>query len=346
MKHILLVFFLSLSFTLSAQVKDLGKLFFKGKYEKVIIKGTALLEKDTENPEVNSIVGRAYMALDKYETAIPFLQEGLNPISEKPFIKAWSMAELGKAYYLTGQSEMGIVNLKHVIKMGATRNCTRFAKNCLVAFQENTYFQNWEVYETENLRFHFQDVSVIESIGKYANQHEKAYKSINAFFKVKLAKKIDFFVWKDREEAISVFGRPLGFANSKLEMINAWYKQTKGHEICHILCDEALYPNKKSLLINEGIAVYFDQTFRNKMDQARKVLPKGEFHLLELWESPTHYERDLSYPMGAAFIDFLINKEGIGKIKELLKNQTIENAKVIYPDFMELVKTFEAMLER
>jgi len=346
MKHILFAFLLSISFTLSAQIKDLGKLYAKGKYEKVIIKGTALLENDAEDPEVNSIVGRAYVALGKYDTAISFLQVGLNPIIEKPFVKAWSLAELGKAYYQTGRVEMGIANLKHAIKMGATRNCTRFAKNCLIAFQENSYFQNWEVHETENMRFHFQDVSSMENIEIYVKNHEQVYKNINVFFKVKLPKKIDFFVWSDRSEAYSVLGRPVGFANSKFKIVNAWYKQTKEYEICHILCDEALHPKKKSKLINEGIAAYFDQSHRNKMDQARKVLPKGKFYLLELWESPTHYKRDLSYPMGGAFIDFLINKEGKGKIKELLKNQTIENAKVIYPDFMELVKTFEAMLEQ
>jgi len=346
MKHILLVLFLSISFTLTAQVKDLGKLFAKGKYEKIIGKGTVFLENDSDNPEINSLVGRAYMALGKYEKAIPFLQLGLIPLSEKPFVQAWSLAELGKAYYHTGQSEKGIASLKKAIEMAATRNCTRFANNCLMRFQESTYFQNWEIHETKNLRFHFQDISTVDNIDEYITLHEKAYNNINAFFKVKLSKKIDFFVWKDREEAFRVLGRPLGFANSKRKIINAWYKQTKGHEICHILCDEALHPKKKSMLINEGIAVYFDQTTRNKMDQARSVLPKDEFHLLELWESPTHYERDLSYPMGGAFIDFLINKEGTAKLKELLKNQTIENAKVIYPDFMDLVKTFEAMLER
>jgi len=50
--------------------------------------------------------------------------------------------------------------------------------------------------------------------------------------------------------------------------------------------------------------------------------------------------------MGGAFIDFLIHKGGAEKLKKLLKNQTIENAEKIYPDFKDLVKTFEAMLER
>jgi len=54
----------------------------------------------------------------------------------------------------------------------------------------------------------------------------------------------------------------------------------------------------------------------------------------------------LSYPIGGAFIDFLINKEGKAKMMMFLEDQTIENAEQVYPDFKNLVKVFEAMLHR
>jgi tetratricopeptide (TPR) repeat protein len=346
MKYILLIIFLSFSLLLSAQHKDLSKLYLKGKFEKAIEKGMLKLEQSPDDAILNMIVGRANVAIGKYKTAIPLLKKVLVDKSAHPSVKSWSLAELGTSYYHTGQINMGVENLKKAREMKATRNCTRFAHNQLMRFQENKFFQKWNIHETKHLRFHFQDESIIENVENYIKQHEEAYLNINKFFKTDLPKKIDFFVWKDREEAYDLFGRPLGFANSERKIINAWYKQTKGHEICHILCDIAIQPKKKSKLINEGICVFFDQTSRNKMDQAREVLPKKEFHLLELWESPTHYERDLSYPMGGAFIDFLIHKGGKDKLKKLLKNQTIENAEKIYPDFKDLVKTFEAMLER
>ncbi|WP_372639402.1 hypothetical protein [Ancylomarina sp.] len=346
MKHILLIIFLSFSLLLSAQHKDLSKLYLKGEFEKVIEKGMLKLEQSPDDVIINMIVGRANVAIGKYQTAIPLLKKALDDKTALPSTISWSMAELGKAYYHTGQVKIGVENLRKAMDMKATRNCTRFAHNQLMRFQENKFFQKWKVRETDHIRFHFQDESIIENVENYMKQHEDAYLDVNKFFKTVLPKKIDFFVWKDREEAYDLFGRPLGFANSERKIINAWYKQTKGHEICHILCDIAIQPKKKTKLINEGICVYFDQTSRNKMDQARKVSPKKEFHLLELWESPTQYERDLSYPMGGAFIDFLIHKGGKDKLKNLLKDQTIENAEKIYPNFKDLVKTFEAMLER
>lgn len=346
MRHICLIILMLVSFSISAQMKDLGHLFSKGKHEKVIEKGLVFLEQDSENPEVNSVVGRSYIALNKYEEGIPYLKKGLIPIEKKMFVMAWSLADLGVAYYHTGKVKEAVKSFKDAIAMKATRNCTRYAHKMLMRFQENKFFQKWNLRETEHIRFHFQDEMVIENIEQYMAQHEKAYENINHFFKAELSKKIDLFVWKDREEAYDMLGRPLGFASSKRKIINAWYKQTKGHEICHILCDIAVKPTKKSKLINEGICVYFDQTIRNKMDEARKAFPEEGFHLLELWESPTEYERGLSYPIGGAFIDFLYNKEGKTKLMLLLKDQTIENAEKIYPDFENLVRTFEAMIHR
>jgi tetratricopeptide (TPR) repeat protein len=345
MRLILLVSILLLSLSIKAQHKDLNKLYVKGKFEQILEKGMPKLQSSPDDAVLNMLVGRAHIALHNYEEAIPFLKKAYNNELAHLSVKSWSLAELGSAYYHIGQTKLGVESLKKAKEMRATRNCSRFAYRQLMRFQENDYFQKWDIQETEHMRFHFQDETVIENIENYKNKHEEAYQNINEFFKANLSKKIDLFVWKDREEAYDLFERRLGFANSERKIINVWYKQTKGHEICQILCDVAIKPIKKTKLINEGICEYFDQSIRNKMDVARKALPNGEFHLLELWESPTRYERGLSYPIGGAFIDFLINKEGKAKLMKFLKDQTIEHAEEIYPDFKDLVKIFEAMLE-
>ena len=345
MKQILVIFLLLLSFLAEAQHKDLAKLYAKQKFDKLIEIGAIKLSKTPKDLVVNMMVGRAYVALDKYQKAIPFLEKIEGNETSLLWVKAWSLAELGTAYYHTGKVKKGIEKLKEAKDLKATRNCSRFVQKQLMRFQENEYFQEWKIYETDRIRFHFQDEKCIDNVDVYMQGHEQAYETINRFFKVEMLKKIDFFVWKNKTDAFDLFGKPLGWASPDRKIINAWYKQTKGHEICHILCDVAVQPEKKTKLINEGICVYFDQTTRNKMDEARKILPKYEFHLLELWESPTEYERGLSYPMGGAFIDFLIRKGGKQKMIKLLKNQTVENAEAIYPNFRNMVKTFEAMLQ-
>ncbi|MRT93117.1 hypothetical protein [Ancylomarina sp. 16SWW S1-10-2] len=345
MKSILIIIILFFSLNIQAQHKDLNKLYTKGKYDRVIDEGVAKLKQQPDDAVLNLLVGRANVALQNYNGAIPFLKKAYHSESADLSVKSWSLAELGTAYYHIGQIKLGVESLQKVIEMDANRNCRHFANNQLSKFQENEFFQTWTIKESEHIRFHFQDESVIENFETYINKHEEAYQNMNKFFKTNLSKKIDYFVWKDRDEAYDLFERPLNIVDSKRRIINVWYKQAKGNEICNVLCDVAIKPVKKTMLINGGIGVYFDQLSKNIMDEARKVTPKGEFFLIELWESPTHYDRDLSYPIGAAFIEFLIRKEGKAKIKALLKDQTIENAKIIYPDLMELVKVFEAMLK-
>ncbi len=333
-----------MSLCVHAQHKDLSKLFVKGKFEQVIEKGMPKLLESPADAVLNMLVGRANIALRNYETAIPFLEKSYNDKLAHPSVKSWSLAELGTAQYHTGQIKLGVENLEKAMEMKATRSCSRFAHKQLMRFQENIFFKKWNVHETEHLRFHFQDETVIGDIEVYMADHQKSYEDSNRFFKAELSKKIDLFVWKDKEEAYDLFERRLGFANSDRKIINVWYKKTNGYEICQVLCDIAIKPKKKTKLINEGICVYFDRSIRNKMDVARKAMPNGKFYFLELWESPTRYERGLSYPIGGAFIDFLINKEGKAKLMKFLKDQSIENAEEVYPDFKDLVKTFEAML--
>ncbi len=345
MRSILLIIVLFLSATVMAQHKNLNKLFTKGEFEQVIGEGTSKLNSLPEDPVLNMLVGRAYIALHNYKKAIPFLKKAYyNDVADSS-VKSWSLADLGTAYYHTGQTKLGVKNLKDATELKLDRKCRRYAQSQLKYFQENDFFQKWDVQETEHVRFHFQDKSAIEDIENYKNKHEVAYQNINKFFKVELSKKIDLFVWKNKGEAFDLFQRSIGFAKSDSKIVNVWYKESKGYEICNILCDVAIKPIKKTKLIDKGLCVYLEQIGRNKISEARKVTPKDEFFLLELWESPTRYERGLSYPVGAAFIDFLIRKEGQVKMKKLLKDQTIENAKVIYPDFMELVKVFEAMVK-
>lgn len=345
MKSILVVIILLLSLSIQAQHKDLKKLYVKGKFEQIIDKGMPKLQQSPNDAVLNMLVGRANVALGNYELAVSFLKKAYNNENVDESVKCWSLAELGTVYCHTGKMDLGVESLKKAIEMDADRSCRHFATNQLSNFQENDFFQKWTIHESEHIRFHFQDELVIRNLEDYIVKHEGEYQIMNTFFKTDLSKKIDLFVWKDRDQAYDLFDKPLNFNSSKRKIINVWYKPIKGNEICEVLCEVAIQPVKKTKLINEGICFYFDQSSKNKMDEARKVRPKGEFYLIELWESPTHYERDLSYPIGAAFIDFLIRKEGKAKIKALLKDQTIENAKVIYPDFMDLVKVFDAMLQ-
>ena len=102
-KHILLICLLILCLMTKAQHKDISKLYLKGKFEKVIEKGMLKLEQLPNDAILNMIVGRAHVAIGKYKTAIPLLNKALDDETAHLSVKSWSLAELGTAYYHTGQ---------------------------------------------------------------------------------------------------------------------------------------------------------------------------------------------------------------------------------------------------
>ena len=140
-------------------------------------------------------------------------------------------------------------------------------------------------------------------------------------------------------------GTKFGFATSKICMINAHYNQTPGHEIVHVLSDIGIAPVKKTAFINQGIAVYLDQSNRNRMEIARKDLKSSKIDILELWEKPENYPDSYNYTISGAFIEFLFKKGTESQLKQLLKIQTVETAEKVYNNFEELIKEFEKELK-
>lgn len=331
-------------FSSMCQNKELKKLFSKGKYDQVIEKTQAMLQGNATDPDLNSILGRAFTDSKQFKKAIPYLENSIASETVSSEIKAVSKAYLAKCYFINSEEQRAVNLLKECQNGRESKFASNYAHKYLGLFQTGIYYKAWEMIETDNIRFHFQDKKKLKNAEEYMDGINLNFKRITETLNVEPTKKVDFFVWSDRNEAFRKFDRPLGFSNSDLCNVNVWQNQTRDYELCHMLCQLALQSKFKTMLIKEGLGMYFDQIDQNLLKLARLKVPKDKFSLLELWEEPTKYERDLSYPVGAAFIEFLLNKGGKNKLKDFLKIQTIKHAKEVYSDFDQLVNNFEAML--
>ncbi|PKQ65471.1 hypothetical protein BZG02_00235 [Labilibaculum filiforme] len=327
-----------------SQNKELKKLFSKGKYDQVIEKAQSRLQGNTVDPDLNSILGRAYTASKQFTIAIPYLEKSIASETISNEVKQISKAYLAKCYFVKGEEQKAVKLLKECQNDRSSKEATNYSHKYLSLFQTEVYYKAWEVVETDYIRFHFQDKKKLENVGEFIARNEINYKRITEVLDVDPIKKVDIFVWSDRNEAFRKFNRPLAFSNSDLRIVNVLSNQANEYELSHMLCQLAVQSKFKSMLIQEGLGLYFDQMDKNLLKVARLRVPKDKFSLLELWQEPTKYERDLSYPVGASFIEFLINKGGKKKLKEFLRIQTIKHAEEVYPDFHKWVKTFEAML--
>jgi len=318
---------------------EMIQLFNKGKYSKVIKQASSAWQKDTTNIETSLLLGRTYTELKKFNIAIPYLNKVLHANS-----MGWAWAEiyLGKCYIGLNQKEDAIKYFESAIRRNETKNSRQSATVLLAKIKGENNFKKWETIKCRHFKFHFQNKSVIADFKTFIENHDKAFDSINKFFKCRLVRKINYYIWNDRDLAEIVLGKSIGFAVSSTLTIHSGNNQSVGHEMTHVLNFRAFFPSYSSRFINEGIAVYFDLDPRDKIAKAIKRNHGEHFSIYSMWDDKKMEEGRL-YAIGGAFIQFLMQKGTPKQMKQLLSNQTLDNAMKIYPHFGTLTTEFESL---
>jgi tetratricopeptide (TPR) repeat protein len=302
---------------------ELSTLYQQGQLDDVIARGTQALKATDEQPIINLLVGRAYTDKQQFQTAIPFLRKSAAAASSSADVKAWSQAYLGTCSYALQDYRQAQRAFETVVAAQATRNVTAYATKRLGMLRAQEVATMWSTVETAHFRFHFQAPARIGSTQAYAAAHEQAYEAINTFFQAVLPRKIEYYVWDDRLSARQLLGRDIGFTQAEFMTIHALKDQTKGHEITHLLLEYGLHPRGQSRLINEGIAVYFDQTARNRLVAARQAVGgNSAVDVWKMWEQPQGYSEDQLYAVGGALLDYLAAHASEAELKRLLQEQT------------------------
>lgn len=337
MRLIYFLFFLFIVLPVKAQ--DLAKLwekYFQKEYNVVLDQAIPLLKEYPSNMELSLLIGRSYTDNKNFNQAIPYLKKVIDNDADRSN-KAWSMAYLGQCYYYNDSTDLARKYLNSCIKLNATKNATNYAINILEYFSISQFYDSWAIFDTNNIRFHFQNPHYNE---EYIKLMSKTHDDLNKFFEAQTPKKIDIYIWENPDEAKTKLKMELAIARYSTICIHTTYKNTKGHELTHILCFYGLNPKKINNLISEGIAVYFDQTFRNRMKVAQEFLDGKKIDVIDLWTNPSNYSGEYYYPVGGALLDFLMKNGTQYQIKEVLKDQSIDNAKNVYPNFEILMEDF------
>lgn len=309
----------------------------------VVAQGQKELAAHGEQPLVSLIIGRAYADKQQFREAVPYLTKSLNDARTPTDEKAWSKAYLGTCYYGLQQYPEARQALEAVVAEAATKNVTSYAKNRLGIARAAEVASKWEALETSHFRFRFQNPKRVGSIQSYAALHEQAYETNNRFFQATLPRKIDFFVWDDGLEAKKILGQELGFTQPYMVTIHVLPDQTKGHEITHMLTHYGMQPPRKNHFINEGVAVCFDQTNRNRMQVARQATSGQTIDIWQMWEHPETYSNKELYPVGGALLEYLLAHSSEAEVKRLLREQTPQLGRQL---FSQQVADFEKELNK
>ena len=327
----------------NSTMNDLWKLYNSHDYKSVIDKAKPLLDNETNNIDLNLMIGRSYADLTDYKNAIPYLEFAELNDTYNSWQKAWALSYLGTCYFMLQDYDDSKRSIDDCIKLNATKNATNSAYGQSLLFGFSEFYKTWKIVETDKFRFHFQNLSDAE-IEKYTSLREIAYKEINDFFKNSLPKKIDFYVWESREDAKKILRTNLGFAKPNFCIVHTHYQQTLGHEMTHVISNYSVEMIQKTSLINEGTSVFFDQSNQDKKQFVKDWIQANDqkVDIQAIWKKRLDYPIDLSYPLSGLFIKELIDQFGRDKFLEFFGNQTYEHAKLVFGDKLDqVIQEFE-----
>lgn len=314
--------------------RKLLSLFYNRNYEALISETTEILKINSKEPAANSFKGQALVKLGRFDEAKGFLETALENQKDNVAARAFIMLNLGWIYYNEKEISKAADILYSCSKLDVKVSAPRDAHMSLILLGLDSLYSKWNLLETRNIVFHFPPDSRINAKEFFTSSRQIAYEKISNFFNADLKRKIHFYAWNNSTDAENLGLRPLGFCEPEFYITHSAIDQTRGHEIAHIIIRNYLNTEIVNKLIDEGAAVYFDMTDRNRLKAARNIIKergyKGEISISKIWQKPADYPDWLIYYAGAAFIEKLVEGESKDKLMELLKNQSYDNAEKIY----------------
>lgn len=332
-----------ITFGQNKPAEELLKIYRSGNYDMTIVKANEFLQNDPDNIDYKLLLGRALTDKGDYHSAIPYLEFTVSNDHNNSWRKAWALAYLGNIHFRLQDYDRSKKYLQECFDLKATKNVTQFAYIKIQQFGLDDFYKDWKIVESDNFRFHFQNRSDAD-IEKYISSREEAFRKINAFFESELPKKIDFFVWNSGDDAKKVLRTNLGFADPNFSIVHSHLKQTKGHEMTHIISNYTTKIIKKTELITEGTAVCFDQTNYDKAQIVKEWLKNNQekVSIRKTWTNWNDFPEELTYPLSGLFVKELIDHFGRDKFIEFFGNQTYENAKQVFGEKLdEVILEFE-----
>ncbi|MCX5797657.1 MAG: tetratricopeptide repeat protein [Elusimicrobia bacterium] len=310
----------------------------------------AALQRDPQDAQANLLYGEGLVDDGAYAKAIPYLQKASALDSHGAWIRAWALNYLGRCYFAAGDYAGSRKALLESARMGATENVTKKSNWYLHLFGMDDLFKTWDVQASEHFIFHFQTPSVLADHADFIKEREDAFAAIAAFFDdTRLPLKIHYFVWNSKADARKSVGFELGFAVPEHGVIQTSFdNETPGHETTHIIAHYFAGAPKRTMLINEGIAVHLNQKHWDNLELARKRWrsdPKGRASIKDLWSGKPL--DSYHYPLAGAFAAHLLQWGGKEKFLNLIRHQSYEDALKIYgPGLDTAIHDFEAKLRR
>ena len=344
LKKALTIFYISLSIVAFSQKKEMSEAFLKGDYDKTIRLGKKIIEAEPNDFETNLMVVKAYNQKADFGNAVIYLQKS-QALTKQDWEKSWVLIESTITNFGLGNFDAARKDFIEAKQASGTKNAEQKLKEIGLLFGFDDWYSTWKTRESENIIFHFESTISNDEIERIVLTRQKSFNEINRFFNSDLPKKIDFFVWNQKENYNTHLNVSLGFSKPIFCISHSRMNQTPGHEIAHNISFWLNKDNVTTKFINEGIGVYFDGQKNDKLKIAKEAFRKNPIDIKVVWRNQPKTDDTTLYPISGAFVAYLIDYDKL-KFLELVQNQTYENAEKIYlGEFDQLIEVFNEKLK-
>lgn len=315
--------------------QDLNDLYGQGQKERVLELAWERLASSPDDRELNLLVGRCLVDLGRAHEGKPYLQRVVDD-KQADWRHAWAQFYLGTIAVQDGDDDTARVLWTEVRDAKLTQNVARSAAGSLRGFALDEAFADWRSLRTEHCVFVFSPAHADRDLQEFADAHEKAWQHLTSFFGGMPPWSVRYVVWDSVEEARNLAGiQSLGFARPEACLVHCRWDQTLGHELTHVVSYQVLKPTARTGLINEGLAVCFDLSGRDRLVTAQQAAGAAGLTAIDLpawWEQPPTGQDACFYPVAGAWVQTLLDRGGKEALLALCREQSLANAQVIYGD--------------
>lgn len=326
------------------------EIYSADRYDEALAAAEALLAETPDDLLALHIAGRSLADLWRDDEAAPLLARLLARDDLPPSVRGWTRSTQGTVLFRQGRRDEALAAWREVAERPSTRNVMRLAQENLTYLGDGLPHSGWRAEDTEHFEFRFSPGTAARSDHFDTARRERKFRELAAWFGWDDPQPIRYCVWSSSEEAERSGLAPLGYARPAVRLIQARWDQSLGHEMTHVIADNALHPVSGTLLIGEGTATYHDGNPVHRLREARRAWRKRPEEirrpLAEVWREPRREDMEYAYEVGAALVEMLVERGGREKFLELYRDPRWGRAVEIYGgEFEEWVGRFEVELD-
>ncbi len=324
---------LALTSATAVRAAGLWDLYQQKHYQQCLDQATLRVREHPDSRDLNHLIGRCLVELGRPQEARPYLEKVLGADGMRDWRTYWSLYYLGLCDWFAGDRDAAKAKW---LKGRDDPQMTDIAQHCdgqlkLSGMSED--YDGWPTVAGDHVFCrvspHLKDFDP----AAYVKEADATCERLATFFGEAPSRVIDIIVWQDVPEAKAIAGiGALGYARPDLAVVHTMAGTSCGRQLAEVFNVWANRGAPQVALIDVGVAAYCDGAgaSRDAARDALKAADISEFDLTLWWQDMVRVPAPAFDAVAGAWVATLIDRGGMDKLHQLLREPTYVKARDIY----------------